>query len=105
MINALLSLSLLLTAAPVITDPVAGPISVKVSYRDLNLDSATGRAQLDRRLAHAVDTVCPAPDDRDLNVAQAARACREVANRAADRQRDLALASVTRAIQTGSSER
>jgi len=105
MITTLLSLSLLLTAAPIIPDPVTAPVSVKVAYRDLNLGSAAGRAELDRRLAHAVRTVCPAPDHRDLRQLQAAEECRAVATRAADGQRTLALASVTRAIQTGSSGR
>ena len=106
MITALLSLSLLLTAAPAVTDPVAGPTSVSVRYHDLNLRSAAGRTELDRRLAHAVRTVCPAPDQRDLRQLQAAEACREVATRAADGQRQLALAAVhADTVQIGSTGR
>ena len=103
MITALLSLSLLAIAAPAVTDPVAAPVSAKVSYHDLNLGSAAGRAQLDRRLARAVRAVCPAPDHRDLHQLQAAEECRAVATRAADGQRQLALAAVRAdTVQIGS---
>lgn len=106
MITALLSLSLLLTATPAVTDPVAAPASVAVRYHDLNLNSVAGRAELDRRLARAVRAVCPDPDQRELRRREVARDCRAVAVRNANSQRQVALASVRPAAnQIGSSGR
>lgn len=95
----------LLAAAPAAQDPVAAPASVAVSYSDLNLNTAAGRAELDRRLHRAVAKVCPAPDHRELRQRQAAQACRQVALASADQQRRIALASATNPVLTGSSGR
>ena len=47
-----------------------------VSYADLNLGSASGRAQLAYRVSAAATALCgPAPSIRDLGAAQAHRAC------------------------------
>lgn len=47
-----------------------------VSYADLNLNDAAGRAQLARRIAAAAATICgPAPSIRDLASDQAYRVC------------------------------
>ena len=105
MITAFASLALLLTPAAAATDPIGAPASVTVSYRDLNLHSAAGRAELDRRLDRAVRAVCPAPDLRNLREVRAADACRETALTAANRQRDVALASAGDTILIGSSGR
>lgn len=104
MITALFALSIL-AAPPVAQDPVAPAISVSVSYDDLNLNTAKGRAELDRRLNRAVAKVCPAPDHRQLSQLQAAEACRQVALSSAGQQRQIALASVTNPVLIGSSGR
>jgi len=99
MITALLSLSLL-AATPL---PDAAAPSITVSFHDLNLQTKAGRAELDRRLDRAVRAVCPAPGHRELRQAQAAEACRAVAVRSANQQRQVALASAI--VQIGSSGR
>jgi UrcA family protein len=93
MINALLSLSLLIAAAPAIAqDPAAATSRVHIS--DLNLHSSAGRAELDRRLQRAVAAVCPeAPSNRELRQVQAAHACRTAALATVTKQRDSALAA------------
>ena len=93
MITALASLSLLLAAAPAITpDPALATARVKVA--DLDLHSAAGRAELDRRLNRAVATVCPeAASIRELRNVQQADACRAQARAAIARQRESVLAA------------
>ena len=106
MITALASLSLLFAAAPAAQDPVAAPAPVSVRYHDLNLRTAAGQAELDRRIARAVNAVCPTPDLRVLHQVQASDNCRKAARATADTQRQQALASAgAAAIQVGSSGR
>lgn len=104
MITTLFALSIL-AAAPVAQDPVAPAASVAVNYSDLNLNTAKGRAELDRRLNRAVAKVCPAPDHRQLSQLQATEACRQVALTSANQQRQIALASVASPVLIGSSGR
>lgn len=105
MITALLSLSLL-AAAPVAPDPTVGAPRVRVGYGDLDLNSAAGRAELDRRLAYAVNRVCPSPDIRQMSKFKADEECRAAATAMANSQRDAALASARADIvQIGSSGR
>ena len=50
--------------------------SVRVSYSDLNLASAAGKARLDRRIAFAAKQICGTGEgDRSLSAERAARAC------------------------------
>lgn len=49
--------------------------SVKVSYADLNLSSANGRAVFDRRIASAIRNVCGPTNQRDFAMDKAARRC------------------------------
>lgn len=90
--------ALLVTAAPA----HAGEKQALVTYADLDLTHAAGRAALDRRIAAAATRVCRA-DSRDLARKLAERRCRgkalddsrpavELARRAASGQR-LALAA------------
>lgn len=89
MITALATLSLLF-ATPA-ADPVAAQVSVP--YGDLNLNTAAGQTELDRRLARAVNEVCPTPDLRVLRQVSAFDACRQAARRSATQQRQIALAT------------
>jgi UrcA family protein len=50
-----------------------------VSYADLNLASSAGRQSLERRIAFAAFTVCEIEDSRELALAAATNACRDVA--------------------------
>ena len=87
MLHSIISLALLI-AAPI--SDGAGT-SVRVAYGDLNLSSTAGRAELDRRLARAVDAACKAPDSKYLGHIQAVAACRAKANENASEARRLAL--------------
>jgi UrcA family protein len=50
--------------------------SIRISYSDLNLASASGKARLDRRIAFATRQICGVTDgDRSLPAERAARAC------------------------------
>ena len=72
--------SLSLTAAPAAAaDIVVAPetITVRVSYADLNLASAEGRARLDRRIAGAARSICGSFFPADLEMAVLVKSCRE----------------------------
>ena len=60
--------------------------SVLVHYQDLNLDSAAGRAVLDRRLERAARAVCGTAPIVELDSAAEVDACREETIAAARRQ-------------------
>jgi len=61
MMKTLISLALILSPAalPLAAQAQTNQASVHVSYADLDLTRAVGRATLDRRLARAVERVCP----------------------------------------------
>lgn len=44
-----------------------GRLIARVGYSDLNLNSAAGRAVLDKRINAAIETVCLRPITRDLS--------------------------------------
>lgn len=49
---------------------------LQVSYTDLNLNTVSGRAQLNRRISIAADTLCgSAPSIIDLRATEAYRTC------------------------------
>jgi len=52
------------------------PISVRVSYADLNLAGDLGRSQLQRRIAFAATTVCGRSDPLNLEFTRAVAECR-----------------------------
>jgi UrcA family protein len=89
MITALLSLSLLVAAAPDATLATA-----RVQVADLDLHSSAGRAELDKRLDRAVATVCPdAQTIADPRAVQQARACKAATREAVAEQRQTVLAA------------
>jgi UrcA family protein len=64
-------------ASLMVSSPVlANPNDVKVTYKDLNLSSTEGRAQLDRRLDSAASDICSAHGTNDLAHQDVARRCR-----------------------------
>lgn len=62
----------LLAAVPAIA---AGAKSVQVSYADLDLASAHGKAAFDRRIQHAAQRVCGPVLQRDLMMTAAVNRC------------------------------
>ena len=73
------TLSTVLPTPAVAADIVVAPtaITVRVSYADLNLASAQGRAVLDRRIAGAARNICGTFFPADLEMAVLVHACRE----------------------------
>lgn len=69
-----------------------GSVSVRVSYADLKLDSAAGRATLNRRIGTAVRSVCD-NGSTDLAATMAANRCMSQARASAQTQ--IAAASST----------
>ena len=68
-----------LSAAPAAaSDVTVAPdtITVRVSYADLNLASAQGRARLDRRIAGAARSICGNFFPADLEMAALVQTCR-----------------------------
>ncbi|MBB4098188.1 UrcA family protein [Sphingomonas kyeonggiensis] len=61
MLKTLIPLALILSPAliPLAAKAQQSHAVIRVSYADLDLSRAEGRTALDRRLARAVDTVCP----------------------------------------------
>ncbi|WP_411286517.1 UrcA family protein [Phenylobacterium sp.] len=63
------------------------PISVTISYADLDISKPSGRAVLERRVANAIDRVCPErPLPQELRQTQVDRACHRVAATRAQQQ-------------------
>ena len=52
-------------------------ITVRVSYADLDLATAQGRAQLDRRISGAARSICGSFFPADLEMAALVKTCRE----------------------------
>jgi UrcA family protein len=70
----------LIAAVPAIA---GGAKSVNVSYADLNLASATGKATLERRVARAADRVCGIAYEENLALKEAAKRCAVAARESA----------------------
>jgi UrcA family protein len=69
-----------LSAGQAFAQSDVGPNKTSVSYADLDLSRANGRVVLERRVAQAVDRVCPErPLPNELRKQQTYRACREAA--------------------------
>ena len=69
-----------LIAGQAAAQPGAEPLSQRVSYADLDLSSATGRAALERRIKQAVSRVCPGkPHIAQLKENNIHRACLDTA--------------------------
>lgn len=72
--------ALSLTATPAAAaDITVAPetVTVRVSYADLNLATAQGRARLDRRIAGAARSICGNFFPADLEMAALVQTCRE----------------------------
>jgi UrcA family protein len=94
MMKTLIPLTLLLAAASPAAaqpDPVSHA-SLHIGYSDLNLATQSGTKALDRRIARAIDTLCPEPLSRSLAEAVAVKTCRATAEASVARQREQALA-------------
>ena len=63
------------SAAEIVVAPES--VTVRVSYADLNLASAEGRARLDRRIAGAARGICGSYAPADLRMASLVQACRD----------------------------
>lgn len=74
------------TAAPAFAQPAAAAPTRVVSYADLNLSSAAGRAVLDSRLNAAVRDVCGQAYPIDLNSVGQVVQCRQETLAAANAQ-------------------
>jgi UrcA family protein len=83
----------LLAGTPAIARDEPVGASVRVRTADLNLTTAAGRAKLDRRLADAVDQVCPGREPFPSPHWNANAKCRSVAAKGARRDRGQALAA------------
>lgn len=81
--------------APAVAQPGSGP-RVAVSYADLDLGTAAGRAALDLRLLHAARTACGTPSSADPLGQARLDACVAEARAAAAAQRDAAIALASR---------
>lgn len=84
-----------LIAAPVFAAPAPAQHRVVVRTSDLNLATASGQRQLDRRLARAVVDACGAASTADLAGSNDVRRCRTetASSLLANRERLIELAS------------
>jgi UrcA family protein len=80
-----------LAAGPAFAQPAA-PAQV-VHYADLDLSSATGRHELDRRIGIAVREACGTASDADLHGRNLVQHCRVDTRRAIAARRSAALAA------------
>jgi UrcA family protein len=67
----------------------------RIVYEDLDLGSARGVAELDRRIGVAVRSLCGGASDADVKGRNEVRRCREAARLAAAPQRDRAIGATT----------
>ena len=106
MITTFATLSLLLAAAPAATQDT-GTLTARVQVSDLNLASAAGRAELDKRLARAVSAVCPDVQTiANARAVQQARSCKaETRVRVASQRQAALVAAGVPANQIASSGR
>jgi UrcA family protein len=80
MLKALPALAALTATIALVTPTVSRaeePISVRVSYADLNLTTDPGRQMLQRRIVFAARTVCGTSDPLNLAFAIAVAECRD----------------------------
>jgi UrcA family protein len=75
-LTAFLVTAALIKGAPALAEPAPVQNFSVVRTADLDLNSASGRAQLDHRIVAAAYEVCGTPSDADLLGKNAARACR-----------------------------
>ena len=76
-----------LAAGQAAAQAVADPLKVAVSYADLDLSRGGGRAMLERRVALAVNRVCPArPLPTEIGKMKTFRTCQKTAWAGANQQ-------------------
>ncbi|MEA2999239.1 MAG: hypothetical protein QOK17_1072 [Sphingomonadales bacterium] len=88
----LAALAATLTAGPAFAQPGA-PAPQIVHYADLDLSSAAGRQELDRRIGVAVRDACGTASDADLHGRNLVQLCRVETRRAVAARRTAALAA------------
>lgn len=97
----LAALAATLFAAPALAQsPGTGSQSHVVSYADLDLSSAKGRAKLDRRIRSAVQDVCGTAYSFDVKGKNDVRRCRTELMERLSSHRDIAVASANRPAPT-----
>lgn len=88
----LLAMPLLLAGAPPAAElPGHANVSTTVRYDDLNLSSAEGKAQLERRLSRAVRSLCRPSGRLTLAEAEAVNDCMASANQNAKQSLEFAV--------------
>jgi len=88
----LLALPLLLAgAAPAAGLPGQATVTSTVRFDDLDLSSAEGKAQLERRLSRAVSSMCRPSGRLTLSEGEARNACLETARASAKHSLQIAL--------------
>ncbi len=93
LISIALTASALIAAPAVAQSPAAVVTQTTVSYADLNLSSAAGRATLDSRIKGAARSVCGSPKAATLAEHNSINACRDGAISGANAQIEQVLAS------------
>ena len=81
-----------------------GQQSVVVHTADLNLANKDGQLSLQRRVAHAVKSVCGDADIRNLIAMKEMSACRSIAMSGAKPQMELAIANARRGRSLASND-
>lgn len=103
MLNILLSLAALAAPAPqAAADPAP---RVEVRHSDLNLALVHDRAILDRRIARAVDTLCPTTQTGQSTLSLAGLRCRRETMARLTPQRNRAVAQATAPVLLSASAR
>ena len=92
MTKIFLATLLAFSATPALAEPIT--VTSTVQTADLDLSSADGQRQLDRRIARAAREVCGSASDADLEGKNEVRRCRAETIAAAASQRDHLLAAV-----------
>ncbi len=90
----LATLAAALTSAPAFAQPAASAPQV-VHYADLDLSSAAGRRELDRRIGIAVREACGTASDADLHGRNLVQRCRVETRQAIAARRTAAVAGNT----------
>jgi UrcA family protein len=104
MLNLLTFLAIV--AAPVVqTTPVEAPLTRHVQHADLNLSRPADRAEFDRRIARAVDRVCPTKQIGESTRSLAGQRCRTETEARIAPQRTRALAQAATPVRVSSADR
>ncbi len=82
---------------------LAGDVPTRiVQYGDLDLTGPEGVTRLERRIAAAARSMCPADDLRNLNALMGTKKCRDAAIASAERQTKVAIADARASQQVAS---